>query len=148
AARSSGFCIAARNAGCVWRGDSAAVGPISPQLRVDRGRRHGRSRGRRRPNCRRVHEDAREMDSTGAGAVLLASSPVEASTAWNTAGARRSTRESEMSRATERLTNDKRAWFGGGVIVLLALLAIAAPLLARKDPFGIDLISSLEPPSL
>jgi len=52
-----------------------------------------------------------------------------------------------MSRATERLKSDKRAWFGGGVIVLLALLAIAAPLLARKDPFGIDLISSLEPPS-
>jgi len=52
-----------------------------------------------------------------------------------------------MSRATERLRSDKRAWFGGGVIVLLALLAIAAPVVARKDPFGIDLISSLEPPS-
>ncbi len=52
-----------------------------------------------------------------------------------------------MSRATERLKADKRAWFGGGVIVLLALLAIAAPLFARHDPFGIDLINSLEPPS-
>ena len=53
-----------------------------------------------------------------------------------------------MSRAAERLRSDKRAWFGGGVIVMLALLAIAAPLLARKDPLGIDLIRSLEPPSL
>jgi len=53
-----------------------------------------------------------------------------------------------MSRATERLRSDKRAWFGGGVIVALALLAFAAPLLARRDPLGIDLISSLEPPSL
>jgi len=53
-----------------------------------------------------------------------------------------------MSRATERLKNDRRAWFGGGVIMLLALLAIAAPVLARRDPLGIDLISSLEPPSI
>jgi len=53
-----------------------------------------------------------------------------------------------MSRATERLRSDKRAWFGGGVIVLLALLAFAAPVVARRDPLGIDLISSLEPPSL
>lgn len=52
-----------------------------------------------------------------------------------------------MSRATERLRTDRRAWFGGGVIVLLALLAIAAPIVARHDPFGIDLINSLEPPS-
>ena len=52
-----------------------------------------------------------------------------------------------MSRATERLRSDRRAWLGGGVIVLLALLAIAAPIVARHDPFGIDLINSLEPPS-
>jgi len=52
-----------------------------------------------------------------------------------------------VSRATERLRTDRRAWFGGGVIVLLALLAIAAPIVARHDPFGIDLINSLEPPS-
>ena len=52
-----------------------------------------------------------------------------------------------MSRATERLRSDRRAWFGGGVIVLLVLLAIAAPIVARHDPFGIDLINSLEPPS-
>jgi peptide/nickel transport system permease protein len=52
-----------------------------------------------------------------------------------------------VSRATERLRSDRRAWFGGGVIVLLVVLAIAAPIVARHDPFGIDLINSLEPPS-
>jgi len=52
-----------------------------------------------------------------------------------------------MSRATDRLKSDKRAWFGIGVIVLLALMAIAAPLVARHDPFGVDLIDSLQPPS-
>jgi peptide/nickel transport system permease protein len=52
-----------------------------------------------------------------------------------------------VSRATERLRSDRRAWFGGGVIVLLVVLAIAAPIAARHDPFGIDLINSLEPPS-
>jgi ABC-type dipeptide/oligopeptide/nickel transport system permease subunit len=52
-----------------------------------------------------------------------------------------------VSRATERLKRDRRAWFGGGVIVLLVVLAAAAPIFARHDPFGIDLINSLEPPS-
>ena len=53
-----------------------------------------------------------------------------------------------MSRATERLKSDKRAWFGGGVIVLLVLLAVSAPLAARHDPFGVDLINSLQPPNV
>jgi ABC-type dipeptide/oligopeptide/nickel transport system permease subunit len=52
-----------------------------------------------------------------------------------------------VSRATERLGSDRRAWFGGGTIVLLALMAVAAPLVAGHDPFGIDLINSLQPPS-
>jgi peptide/nickel transport system permease protein len=52
-----------------------------------------------------------------------------------------------MSRATERLTSDRRAWFGGATIVLLALLAIAAPIVARQSPTGVDLINSLQPPS-
>jgi ABC-type dipeptide/oligopeptide/nickel transport system permease subunit len=52
-----------------------------------------------------------------------------------------------VSRATDRLSWDKRAWFGGGVIVSLILLAIAAPVFARHDPFGVDLINSLQPPS-
>jgi ABC-type dipeptide/oligopeptide/nickel transport system permease subunit len=52
-----------------------------------------------------------------------------------------------VSRATDRLKTDKRAWFGGGVIVFLVALAIAAPLFARHDPFGVELINSLQPPS-
>jgi ABC-type dipeptide/oligopeptide/nickel transport system permease subunit len=52
-----------------------------------------------------------------------------------------------MSRASRRLGSDRRAWFGGAAIVLLALMAVAAPLVARRDPFGIDLINSLQPPS-
>ena len=52
-----------------------------------------------------------------------------------------------MSRATKRIGSDRRAWFGGGTIVLLALMALAAPLVAGHDPFGIDLINSLQPPS-
>lgn len=53
-----------------------------------------------------------------------------------------------MNRAQERLTSDRRAWFGGGVIVLLAVLAIAAPIVARRSPIGVDLINSLQPPSV
>jgi ABC-type dipeptide/oligopeptide/nickel transport system permease subunit len=52
-----------------------------------------------------------------------------------------------VSRATRRIGSDRRAWFGGGTIVLLAVMAIAAPLVAGHDPFGIDLINSLQPPS-
>ena len=52
-----------------------------------------------------------------------------------------------MSRATDRLKSDRRAWLGGGVIVLLVLLAIAAPVFARHDPFGVELINSLQPPN-
>jgi ABC-type dipeptide/oligopeptide/nickel transport system permease subunit len=52
-----------------------------------------------------------------------------------------------VSRATDRLKSDKRAWFGGSVILLLILLAVAAPVFARHDPFGIDLINSLQSPN-
>ena len=52
-----------------------------------------------------------------------------------------------MSRSTDRLRRDRRAWFGGGMIVLLVVLAIAAPLLARHNPTDVDLINSLQPPS-
>ncbi|HEY7237300.1 MAG TPA: ABC transporter permease [Gemmatimonadaceae bacterium] len=52
-----------------------------------------------------------------------------------------------MSRSTDRLKRDRRAWFGGGVIVLLVVLAMAAPLLARHNPTDVDLINSLQPPS-
>lgn len=52
-----------------------------------------------------------------------------------------------MSRATVRLRRDPRAWFGAGVVALLLLMAIAAPLIARHDPTSIDLVRSLEGPS-
>jgi ABC-type dipeptide/oligopeptide/nickel transport system permease subunit len=52
-----------------------------------------------------------------------------------------------VSRAADRLKTDRRAWLGGGVIGLLVLLAIAAPIFARHDPFGVELINSLQPPN-
>jgi ABC-type dipeptide/oligopeptide/nickel transport system permease subunit len=52
-----------------------------------------------------------------------------------------------VSRSTDRLKRDRRAWFGGGVIVLLVVFAMAAPLLARHNPTDVDLINSLQPPS-
>jgi ABC-type dipeptide/oligopeptide/nickel transport system permease subunit len=52
-----------------------------------------------------------------------------------------------VSRTTDRLRGDRRAWFGAGVIALLVGLAILAPLVARHDPTGVDLVNSLEPPS-
>ena len=51
------------------------------------------------------------------------------------------------SRAARVLRADFRAWFGGGVVLLLVLLAVAAPLVARHDPLHIDLINQLSPPS-
>jgi ABC-type dipeptide/oligopeptide/nickel transport system permease subunit len=45
------------------------------------------------------------------------------------------------------LRGDARAWFGGGVVAVLVLLALAAPLVARQDPVRIDLINQLRPPS-
>ena len=52
-----------------------------------------------------------------------------------------------MSRATRRLRRDPRAWIGVGVVGLLIILAIAAPLVAGHDPLAIDLVRSLEAPS-
>ena len=52
-----------------------------------------------------------------------------------------------MSRASAHLKRDGRAWFGFGVIVLMAVAALAAPLIARHDPTTIDLIHQLERPS-
>ena len=53
----------------------------------------------------------------------------------------------KSSRVTRALRRDPRAWFGGGVVVLLVVLAVAAPLVARHDPVHIDLINQLRPPS-
>jgi len=52
-----------------------------------------------------------------------------------------------MSRATRHLRHDPRAWIGVGVVGLLILMAIAAPLIAGHDPLAIDLVRSLEGPS-
>ena len=52
-----------------------------------------------------------------------------------------------MSRATGHLKHDVRAWFGVGVIAFLFFLAITAPLVARYNPAGVDLINQLQPPS-
>ena len=52
-----------------------------------------------------------------------------------------------MSRTTEHLRRDTRAWFGSLVIVLMVLAAVAAPLIARHDPVAIDLVNQLRPPS-
>jgi ABC-type dipeptide/oligopeptide/nickel transport system permease subunit len=52
-----------------------------------------------------------------------------------------------MSRATERLRRDGRAWFGMLVILLILVAAIAAPLIARHDPTAIDLVNQLQAPS-
>jgi ABC-type dipeptide/oligopeptide/nickel transport system permease subunit len=51
------------------------------------------------------------------------------------------------SRASRVLRGDPRAWFGAGVVFTLVLLAVAAPLVARRDPLHIDLINQLSPPS-
>jgi peptide/nickel transport system permease protein len=52
-----------------------------------------------------------------------------------------------MSRATGHLKHDARAWFGVGVIAFLFFLALTAPLVARYNPAGVDLINQLQPPS-
>ncbi len=46
-----------------------------------------------------------------------------------------------------RLRRDGRAMLGIVVVVLIGLVAAAAPLIARHDPTGIDLVHQLEPPS-
>jgi ABC-type dipeptide/oligopeptide/nickel transport system permease subunit len=52
-----------------------------------------------------------------------------------------------MSRATEHLRRDARAWFGVLVILLILLAAIGAPLIARHDPTAVDLVNQLQGPS-
>ena len=51
------------------------------------------------------------------------------------------------ARVLATLRADPRAWIGGGVVVLLVLGAILAPLLARHDPIAIDLVQTLSAPS-
>jgi ABC-type dipeptide/oligopeptide/nickel transport system permease subunit len=46
-----------------------------------------------------------------------------------------------------QLRRDARAWFGVLVIVVMVLMALAAPVFARHDPTAIDLVNQLRPPS-
>lgn len=50
------------------------------------------------------------------------------------------------SAAWQRLRLDTRSWLGLGVVVLLVLLAVAAPLVTTHDPARIDLLHTLEAP--
>jgi ABC-type dipeptide/oligopeptide/nickel transport system permease subunit len=52
-----------------------------------------------------------------------------------------------MGRATRRLRRDPRAWFGVGVVVVMVVAAVAAPLIADHDPLAIDLARQLRGPS-
>lgn len=52
-----------------------------------------------------------------------------------------------MSRTTQHLRRDGRAWFGLIVIVLMVVAAVGAPVIARHDPTDVDLINQLQPPS-
>ena len=51
-------------------------------------------------------------------------------------------------RVKRALRRDARAWFGIGVVVLMVLLAILAPLVSHHDPLKIDLVNQLQGPSL
>ena len=51
-------------------------------------------------------------------------------------------------RVSRALRGDMRAWFGVGVIALIVLLALLAPLVSHHDPLRIDLVNQLQGPSL
>ncbi len=46
-----------------------------------------------------------------------------------------------------RLCGDTRTRIGVAVIVIMVVMAVFAPLVARQDPNAIDLINLLDPPS-
>ena len=50
-------------------------------------------------------------------------------------------------RAKRALGADSRAWFGAGVVIVMVLLAVAAPLVSHHDPLRIDLVNQLQSPS-
>jgi ABC-type dipeptide/oligopeptide/nickel transport system permease subunit len=52
------------------------------------------------------------------------------------------------SRLYRKLRADRRLWIGTGVVAILILAAIAAPLVATHDPFRIDLRNALSSPSM
>ena len=49
--------------------------------------------------------------------------------------------------ALDRLRADRRAVFGVGVVVVLALAALLAPAIQHRDPLDIDLLARLQAPS-
>ena len=52
-----------------------------------------------------------------------------------------------MSRPWRALHNDRRVWVGGAVVLAAVIAAVAAPLLAARDPTAINLADQLLPPS-
>jgi ABC-type dipeptide/oligopeptide/nickel transport system permease subunit len=50
-------------------------------------------------------------------------------------------------RVTRALRRDARAWFGIGVVAVIVLLAVLAPLVSHHDPLAIDLVNQLQGPS-
>lgn len=49
--------------------------------------------------------------------------------------------------ALDRLRHDRRAVFGVGVVAVLALAALFAPVIEHRDPLDIDLLARLQAPS-
>jgi len=52
-----------------------------------------------------------------------------------------------VSRPWRALHNDRRVWVGGAVVLAAVIAAVAAPLLAARDPTAINLADQLLPPS-
>lgn len=50
--------------------------------------------------------------------------------------------------AWRRLGQDPLAWLGGVILLILVLMAVGAPLVARHEPLTIDPINKLQPPSM
>ncbi|MBN1353038.1 MAG: ABC transporter permease [Candidatus Omnitrophica bacterium] len=48
----------------------------------------------------------------------------------------------------KKLLHNRLALFGGAIIILLVVIAVFAPQIARHDPTGIDIKNALMPPSL
>lgn len=53
-----------------------------------------------------------------------------------------------LAETWKRLRKQRLALVGGGILVLLVVVALLAPLLAPQDPLAQDLYSRLQPPSL
>ena len=136
AARSGGVRASARHADRVRRGAAPAVGTVSP-------RRSSRSTSPRpaiaKPTSIASSPTIPRRSSGGFGARRSSISGIIGAGSISVRERRANSEIRCESRDGSTQTLIERAWFGGGVIVLLVLLAIAAPLVARHDPFGVDL---------